>query len=52
LFREVTNGTYPVQKGGYLTLPDRPGLGIECDFAQLARRCPFTNLGARTEFRG
>jgi len=52
LFREVTNGTYPVQKGGYLTLPDRPGLGIECDFAQLARRYPFTNLGARTAPRG
>jgi galactonate dehydratase len=47
LFQEVTKGTYPVQKNGYLTLPEKPGLGIECDFAQLAKRYPFTNFGAK-----
>jgi galactonate dehydratase len=51
LFLEATNGTYPVQKDGYVTLPDKPGLGIEFDAAQLARRYPFTNLGAQAERR-
>jgi L-alanine-DL-glutamate epimerase-like enolase superfamily enzyme len=52
LFQEATNGTYPVQKEGYLTLPDKPGLGIEFDAAQLAKRYPFTNLGSQVEQRG
>jgi L-alanine-DL-glutamate epimerase-like enolase superfamily enzyme len=47
LFQEATNGTYPVQKDGYLTLPDKPGLGIEFDGAQLAERFPFKNLGSQ-----
>ncbi|SRR5579883_695174 len=52
LFQEATNGTYPVQKEGYLTLPGKPGLGIEFDGAQLAKRFPFQNLGAQVERRG
>jgi len=52
LYQEATNGTYPVQKDGYLTLPDKPGLGIEFDGAQLAKRFPFTNLGSQAERRG
>jgi galactonate dehydratase len=52
LFQEATNGTYPVQKDGYLTLPDKPGLGIEFDAAGLAKRYPFTNLGSQVEQRG
>ena len=51
LFQEATNGTYPVQKDGYVTLSDKPGLGIEFDAAQLAKRHPFTNLGAQAERR-
>jgi L-alanine-DL-glutamate epimerase-like enolase superfamily enzyme len=34
----ATNGSYPVQQGGKVALPDRPGLGIEVDFAAFARR--------------
>ena len=52
LFQEATSGTYPVQKDGYLTLPDKPGLGIEFDGAQLAKRFPFTNLGSQAQRRG
>ena len=52
LFQETTGGTYPVQKDGYLTLSDRPGLGIEFNGAEIAKRFPFTNLGAQVEKRG
>lgn len=41
LFREVTNGMYPVQKQGYVPLPQGPGLGIDVDFEQLKRRFPY-----------
>jgi len=41
LFQELTNGTYPVQKNGYVPLPQGPGLGIEVDFEQLKKRFPY-----------
>jgi galactonate dehydratase len=41
LFHEVTRGTYPLQKDGYVTLPEGPGLGLEVDFAQFLKRCPY-----------
>jgi galactonate dehydratase len=47
LFREVTEGTYPVQKDGTITLSDRPGLGIAMNFAEFAKRFPF-QPGARS----
>ena len=49
LYQEVTKGTFPVQKNGYVTLPEKPGLGIECDFSELVKRYPFTNLGAQVQ---
>ena len=41
LYRELTGGSYPVQKNGVIALPEGPGLGIEVDFAQFKKRCPY-----------
>ena len=41
LFLELTGGKYPVQKDGYVSLPEGPGLGIEVDFEQFQRRYPY-----------
>jgi galactonate dehydratase len=46
LYQELTNGAYPVQKDGYIQLPEGPGLGIEVNFAEFVKRHPFTNYGA------
>lgn len=46
VFQELTNGTFPVQKDGYVTLPDRPGLGIEVNFAEFVKRYPAKNPGS------
>jgi galactonate dehydratase len=51
VFQEMTNGTYPVQKDGYVSLPERSGLGIEVNFAEFVKRFPFKNLGAQAESR-
>jgi galactonate dehydratase len=40
-FTELTRGTFPAQKAGMIALPDNPGLGIDMDFAQLAKRFPY-----------
>ena len=49
VFQELTNGAYPVQQGGSIALPERPGLGIEVNFGEFVRRFPFKNLGAQAE---
>ena len=41
IYQELTNGKYPVQKDGVVTLPEGPGLGIEVDFAQFKKRFPY-----------
>lgn len=41
-FLELTKGTYPVQKDGYVTLPQGPGLGLQMDFDLLAKKHPYT----------
>ena len=41
VYREMTNGTYPTQSAGYVTLPDLPGLGLQIDFTEFKRRFPF-----------
>jgi galactonate dehydratase len=43
LFQEVTDGTYPVQHDGVVTLSDAPGLGLRVNFAEFKRRCPYRN---------
>jgi galactonate dehydratase len=42
VFQELTGGSYPVQKGGLVHLPDAPGLGLNVDFAGFTRRFPYT----------
>ena len=41
LYVELTKGTYPTQKNGRIPLPQRPGIGVDLDVAQLVRRFPF-----------
>lgn len=45
VYRELTDGTYPVQQNGVVELSDRPGLGLRVNFAEFARRFPYK--GAR-----
>jgi galactonate dehydratase len=40
-YQELTDGTYPVQNNGYVALNDRPGLGIQVNFAEFNKRFPF-----------
>ena len=48
LYLELTGGKYPVQKEGYVSLPEGPGLGIEVDFEQFKRRFPYKPITKRT----
>jgi len=41
LYVELTDGKYPVQKGGTVALPEGPGLGLTVNFAEFKKRCPF-----------
>jgi galactonate dehydratase len=41
IFRTMTNATLPIQKDGTVELTDRPGLGIEVDFAAYKRQYPY-----------
>src|SRR5262249_52296432 len=41
VYRELTSGTYPLQRNGYVELSDRPGLGLTVDFAEFKKRFPF-----------
>jgi len=47
LFTELTRGTFPVVKDGHVTASDRPGLGIEMDWALLDRRYPYRGQSLR-----
>ncbi len=51
LFVEMTEGTYPVQKAGYVQLPDAPGLGIKVDFAEFERKCPYKAIRSRAQVK-
>jgi galactonate dehydratase len=41
VYQELTQGTYPAQRNGYVELNERPGLGIRVDFAEFEKRFPF-----------
>jgi galactonate dehydratase len=41
VYQELTDGTYPVQRNGYVELSNRPGLGIHVNFAEFAKRFPL-----------
>ena len=46
-FTDITRRTFPVAKNGHVTLSDRPGLGIEMDWAELDRRFPYRSQSLR-----
>ncbi len=41
LFHEATAGTLPLVRNGHVRLPDRPGLGLDLDFSDWAKRFPY-----------
>lgn len=41
VFRELTDGSYPGQNQGFVTLSDAPGLGLKIDFAEFEKRFPY-----------
>jgi galactonate dehydratase len=51
LFVEMTEGTYPTQKAGYVRLPDAPGLGIKVNFAEFKRKCPYKAIRSRAQVK-
>jgi galactonate dehydratase len=51
LFREMTGGAYPTQKEGRVRLPDAPGLGIQVNFAEFKRRCPYQAIRSRAQVK-
>lgn len=51
IFQELTAGTYPVQKGGVIALPEAAGLGIQVDFTEFKKRFPFKGLNRRSTLK-
>lgn len=41
LYVELTDGKYPLQKGGTVALPEGPGLGLAVNFTEFKKRCPY-----------
>jgi galactonate dehydratase len=48
LYTEWTRGTYPRQQGGSIALPPGPGLGIDMDYAAVAKTAPFQGMRRRS----
>jgi galactonate dehydratase len=46
-FTEITGGTFPRVTAGYVTMSDRPGLGIGMDWAACDKRFPYTSQSLR-----
>lgn len=47
VYTELTKGTYPLQKNGTITLPERPGLGLAVDFEEFKKRFPYKPISRR-----
>jgi galactonate dehydratase len=47
IFTDITRRTFPVVKNGRATLSERPGLGMEMDWAELDRRFPYRSQSLR-----
>lgn len=47
LFAEITRNTFPKAVNGRVTLSDRPGLGIEMDWAEWEKRFPYRGQSMR-----
>jgi L-alanine-DL-glutamate epimerase-like enolase superfamily enzyme len=46
-FETVTRATFPAVRDGSVTLSERPGLGIEMDWAEMDRRFPYRGQSMR-----
>jgi galactonate dehydratase len=46
-FTEITKGSFPRVVKGYITLSDRPGLGVEMDWGTCDKRFPYTSQSLR-----
>jgi len=46
-FLAVTRGTFPAVRNGEVTLSERPGLGLDMDWAELNRRFPYKSQSLR-----
>ena len=46
-FGPVTRGSFPKVAGGHVTLSEKPGLGIEMDWAEWDRRYPYRSQSLR-----
>ena len=46
-FVKLTRGTFPKVVNGHVTLSDRPGLGVEMDWAELEKRYPYKGQSLR-----
>ena len=51
VYQEMTNGGYPVQQHGRVRLPQRPGIGIEVDFAEFKRKYPYKEVRRRAQVK-
>jgi galactonate dehydratase len=51
LFVEMTEGTYPTQKDGYVKLPDSPGLGIKVNFQEFKQKYPYKAIRSRANVK-
>lgn len=47
VFSELTRGTFPVAGRGHVTLSDRPGLGLEIDWALFDKQFPYKGQSMR-----
>ncbi len=47
VFESITGGTYPKVRHGHATLSERPGLGLEMDWAALDKRYPYRGQSLR-----
>jgi galactonate dehydratase len=47
VFAKLTRGAFPMVSKGYVTPPDRPGLGLEMDWAEWQRGFPYTSQSLR-----
>jgi galactonate dehydratase len=51
VFRDMTNNSYPVQRNGYVTLSDAPGLGLQINFEEFTRRHPYSETRRKALLR-
>ena len=51
VYQEMTNGGYPVQQNGRVRLPQKPGIGIEVNFAEFKKKYPYKEVRRRAQVK-